>query len=45
MRMPHVTLRHPPSVQHQDEVVIKKLAERMPDIGKKMEYLLNTGAI
>jgi hypothetical protein len=23
--------------------VVKKLAERMPDMGRKMEYLLNTG--
>ena len=23
--------------------MVKKLAERMPDIGRKMEYLLNTG--
>lgn len=22
---------------------MKKLAERMPDVGKKMEYMLNTG--
>lgn len=28
----------------QDETCVKKLAERMPDIGRKMEYLLNTGA-
>ena len=28
----------------QAEAAVKKLAERMPDIGRKMEYLLNTGA-
>jgi hypothetical protein len=27
----------------QDPAVVRKLAERMPDIGRKMEYLLNTG--
>ena len=28
---------------HQDEGVVRKLADRMPDVGRKMEYLLNTG--
>jgi hypothetical protein len=28
----------------QDPQVIRKLSERLPDIGRKMEYLLNTGA-
>ena len=28
----------------QDAGVIRKLSERLPDIGRKMEYLLNTGA-
>jgi DNA-directed RNA polymerase I subunit RPA2 len=27
----------------QDESYMKKLADRMPDIGRKMEYMLNTG--
>ena len=27
----------------QDGDYIKKLADRIPDVGKKMEYLLNTG--
>lgn len=26
-----------------DEAYLRKAAERMPDIGKKVEYLLNTG--
>jgi hypothetical protein len=27
----------------QDEAEIKKYSEKMPDVGKKFEYLLNTG--
>lgn len=27
----------------QDESYLRKLAEKMPDVGKKMEYMLNTG--
>lgn len=27
----------------QDPAVVRKLSERMPDIGRKVEYLLNTG--
>ena len=27
----------------QDAAVVRKLSERMPDIGRKVEYLLNTG--
>jgi DNA-directed RNA polymerase I subunit RPA2 len=27
----------------QDESYMRKLADRMPDIGRKMEYMLNTG--
>jgi DNA-directed RNA polymerase I subunit RPA2 len=27
----------------QDGAVVRKLSERMPDIGRKVEYLLNTG--
>ncbi len=30
-----------PAVQH--ESYMKKVAERMPDVGRKMEYMLNTG--
>ncbi len=30
-------------VYGQDEKYIKKVAEKMPDIGRKVEYLLNTG--
>lgn len=27
----------------QDEKTVRKLSERMPDVGRKVEYLLNTG--
>ena len=27
----------------QDESYVKKVADKMPDVGKKMEYMLNTG--
>jgi DNA-directed RNA polymerase I subunit RPA2 len=27
----------------QDPTIVRKLSERMPDIGRKVEYLLNTG--
>lgn len=27
----------------QDEGYLRKLAEKMPDVGKKVEYMLNTG--
>lgn len=27
----------------QDEAYLKKVADKMPDVGKKMEYMLNTG--
>lgn len=37
------TLRAPETVNLQEESYVKKLAERMPDVGKKMEYMLNTG--
>lgn len=37
------SLRAPEAVSLQEESYIKKLAERMPDVGKKMEYMLNTG--
>lgn len=30
-------------VRLQDEAYVKKAAEKMVDIGKKMEYMLNTG--
>lgn len=32
-----------PDTDLKDRVVVRKLAERMPDIGRKVEYLLNTG--
>ena len=31
------------SVNMLDEAYIKKTSDRMPDFGRKMEYLLNTG--
>lgn len=31
------------AVNLQDEKYIKKATDRMPDFGRKMEYLLNTG--
>jgi len=40
---PHPHPHSHPHLQKQDESVVKKLAERMPDMGKKMDYLLNTG--
>ena len=33
----------PEGVNFQDEAYITKAANRMPDLGRKMEYLLNTG--
>jgi DNA-directed RNA polymerase I subunit RPA2 len=33
----------PQSVDLQDEAYVRKATECMPDIGKRMEYLLNTG--
>ena len=27
----------------QDESYLKRAAEKMPDVGRKMEYMLNTG--
>lgn len=33
----------PPIFAHQSEAVVKKLADKLPDIGRKVEYLLNTG--
>jgi DNA-directed RNA polymerase I subunit RPA2 len=27
----------------QDPAVVKKLADKLPDLGRKVEYLLNTG--
>lgn len=35
--------RDPESVNLQDQDYIKKAMDKLPDIGKKMEYLLNTG--
>ncbi|GAX83529.1 hypothetical protein CEUSTIGMA_g10954.t1 [Chlamydomonas eustigma] len=35
--------RAPERVNLQDEAEIKKYSEKMPDVGKKFEYLLNTG--
>jgi hypothetical protein len=40
----HVSLHHCTTSLPQDPAVVRKLAERLPDIGRKMEYLLNTGA-
>uniref|UniRef100_A0A383WM53 DNA-directed RNA polymerase subunit beta n=1 Tax=Tetradesmus obliquus TaxID=3088 RepID=A0A383WM53_TETOB len=36
-------LESAPDTNLQDAGVIRKLSERLPDIGRKMEYLLNTG--
>ncbi|KAK9845769.1 hypothetical protein WJX81_002042 [Elliptochloris bilobata] len=35
--------RAPESVNLRDEAYIKRAADRLPDIGRKVEYLLNTG--
>lgn len=42
--VPHVPCIPPPLPLHtQDPAIVRKLSERMPDIGRKVEYLLNTG--
>ncbi|KAG1670388.1 hypothetical protein FOA52_000148 [Chlamydomonas sp. UWO 241] len=35
--------KSPESVNLQDEAAIRKYCEKMPDVGRKFEYLLNTG--
>ena len=35
--------KQPEKVDLQDEFAIKKYANMMPDVGRKFEYLLNTG--
>ena len=35
--------RSPESVNMQDEVYLRKAADKWPDVGQKFEYLLNTG--
>ena len=35
--------KHPERVNLADELAVRKYALLMPDVGKKFEYLLNTG--